>query len=62
MKMSEFNGLAVSWVGSLATIMWLDTALAVVSGIFTIALTASMLIKNIQTIKKNRKDVRKDSK
>ena len=60
--MNPNESLIISWAGSFATIVMFEDALQVLSGIGTIAFTVTMIIKNIQSIKKNKKDVRKNSK
>ena len=59
--MNPNESLLISWAGSFATIVMFEDALQILSGIGTIAFTATMIIKNIQSIKKNKKDVHKDS-
>jgi energy-converting hydrogenase Eha subunit H len=56
------ESLIISWAGSFATIVMFDDTLQILSGIGTIAFTVTMIIKNIQSIKNNQKDVRKNNK
>jgi len=56
------ESLLISWAGSFATIVMFDDTLQILSGIGTIAFTVTMIIKNIQSIKNNGKDVRKNNK
>ena len=52
------ESLAISWLGSIATIVMFEDSLAIISGLGTIIFTATMIVKNVQEIikKRNEKD------
>ena len=47
--------LAISWMGSLATIVMFEDGLAIISGLGTIIFTTTMIIKNVQEIRRKGK-------
>jgi hypothetical protein len=49
------ESLAISWLGSLATIVMFEDSLAVISGLGTIIFTTTMIIKNVQEIRRQSK-------
>ena len=57
--MNSTEGLLLSWVGSFLTIMWVEESIAVLSGLGTIVLTATLIVKNVQEIKKKREEMDK---